>query len=191
MMEENEQLRAELVGRQITSLLSQTGISIAGLASATDLSVNHLRTIKNGKASISSKTAGKIADFFELELSVIFSPKLIKLKKWEHIETIRKFYSDNVNNTQFFIARQAEKSVAYFLKTELIPSSFFEEKREVNDVQDYIKKEYKRGFTSKELSRQLNRLADSGVLSKEDKTGNKSIYLYHRKSKKDQLQSDC
>lgn len=183
-MEENEYQRAELVGNQLTSLLDQTGINVTGLAIATDISVNHLRTIKNGKASISSKTAGKIADFFGVEIDVIFSAKLFKLKKWETIETIKNFYEENVNNPQFFVARQGEESIAYFIKKELIPTMFFAEQREVNYVRKYIKKEYKRDFSSKEISRQLNRLTDSGVLSKEDKTGNKSIYLYKLKLKK-------
>ncbi|MET4140949.1 helix-turn-helix transcriptional regulator [Pedobacter sp. UYP1] len=184
-MEENEYQRAELIGNQLTSLLDQTGINVTGLAIATDISVNHLRTIKNGKASISSKTAGKIADFFGVEIDVIFSAKLFKLKKWETIETIKNFYKENVNNPQFFVSRQGEESIAYFIKKELIPKMFFAEQREVNYVRKYIKKEYKRDFSSKEISRQLNRLTDSGVLSKEDKTGNKSIYLYKIKQLED------
>jgi transcriptional regulator with XRE-family HTH domain len=180
-MEQNDQARAEIVGCQIKSLLSQSGLSIVGLAHAIEMSVNHLRTAKNGKASISGKTAGKIADFFGIEIGVLFSARDFRLKKLENIENLQRFYIDNENNPQFFVRRKGENSVAHFLKEILLPSGFFSERREVNEIQSFIKKHYKRDFTSKELSRQLTRLFDAGMLIREDKTGNRSIFLYKNK----------
>lgn len=177
-MDLNDQVRAEMVGKQLTSLLAQTGISIVGLAHAIDMSPNHLRTVKNGRASISSKTAGKIADFFEIEIGILFSSKTFKLKKIENIETIRCFYSENEHNSQFFLYGKVKNSVAYFLREVLLPFGFFSENREVNEIQAFAKSKFKKDFSSKELSRQLNRLAVAGLLSKTDKTGNRSIFLY-------------
>ncbi|NRF41127.1 helix-turn-helix domain-containing protein [Pedobacter foliorum] len=180
-MEQKHQIRAEIVGKQITSLLAQSGISIVGLAQAIEMSVNHLRTIKNGKASISSKTAGKIADFFEVELGDLFSSKILKLKKWKDIKTIRAFYNANEHNPQFFLHRRGENSVAFFLNKSILPSGFLFNEKEVNEIKSFIKNEFNKDFTSKELSRQLNRLVDSGILTRQDKTGRKSIFLYKLK----------
>lgn len=184
MMKENEQTSSELVGKQVTSLLDQTGISIVGLAIGTEISLNHLRKIKKGTASISSKTAEKIAKFFGVGVDVIFSAELYKLEESENKGNVEKFYKENVNNHKFFVDRQQEESVAYFIGKKLIPSQFFAEHREVNYVKKYIKEEYNLDFSSKEISQHLTRLSEKGILTKEDKTGKKSIYLYKLKSKK-------
>lgn len=184
MMKENEYTSSELVGKQVTSLLDQTGISIAGLAIGTEISLNHLRTIKNGTASISSKTAGKIAIFFGVSIDVIFSTELHKLEEPKNQGDIGKFYKENANNREFFVDRQQENSVAYSINTNLIPSQFFAEGREVSYVQKYLREEHGLDFSSKDISQHLTRLSKKGILTKEDKTGNKSIYLYKLKSKK-------
>ncbi len=181
-MEDKDQLRAKTIGSQIESLLKQSGISIIGLASAISMSVNHVRTIKQGKASsISTKTAGKIADFFGIEIGDLFSSEPIKLNNLEELATLQAFYKENENNPKFFEARKGENSIAYFLKNTLVPSGYFREQREVYQVREYAKKEFNKDFDSKEISRQLNRMVESGELEKEDKTGNKSIYVYKNK----------
>lgn len=178
-MEDKDQLRAKTLGSQIESLLEQSGISIIGLASAINMSVNHLRTIKQGKASsISTKTAGKIADFFGIEIGDLFFSQPIILRNLEEISTIQAFYEENEKNPKFFEARKRENSVAYFLKNDLVPSGYFSEPREVYQVKEYAKEEFNKDFDSKEISRQLNRMVESGELEKQDKTGNKSIYVY-------------
>lgn len=179
-MGQKDLIRAQTVGRQLTALLVQSEISIVGLAHAIEMSVNHLRTIKNGKASISIKTAGKIADFFDLEIGALFSSKPLTLKKLQDIANVKDFYASNVNNSQFFLHRREENSVAVFLKKILLSSEFLNEEREVNEIQSFIKNGFHKDFTSKELSRQLNRLVNAGMLTKRDKTGRKSIYLYSR-----------
>ena len=178
MEETNEKERSAIVGRQLGSLLQQAGITIVGLAHAIDMSVNHLRTIKAGKASISSRTAGKIADFFNIEVSQLFSAKSIKIKNIRSIPTVKRFYEENVGNLQFFIRQRKENSLMHFLRTELLKSKYLEEEHDVREIREHCKDNYKRNFTSKALSAQLVRLAEEGVLVRRDKFGNGSVYLY-------------
>jgi plasmid maintenance system antidote protein VapI len=171
----------QIIGRQVTSLLDQTGIRVEGLAFAIKMSINHLRTVKAGKASISTRTAGKIADFFEIKVNMLISEKSIKLRKPDKIETIKQFYEENKNNPKFFIDRQRENSVAHFLRTGLIPGGYLNDEREVSEMRVYCLTKYQRKFESKELSRQLGRLVDEGLLSRRDKFGNGTVYLYRKK----------
>lgn len=178
MAETNDQERALAVGRQLRSLLQQAGITIVGLAYAIDMSVNHLRTIRTGKASISSRTAGKIADFFYIEVSQLFSVKPIKIKNIKSIPTIKQFYEENVGNPQFFTNQIKDNSLMHFLRTELLKSKYFEEEHDVGEIRKHCKEKYQRNFSSKALSAQLVRLAEEGALVRRDKFGNGSVYLY-------------
>lgn len=178
MAEANDKERSAIVGKQLRSLLQQAGITIVGLADAIDMSVNHLRTIRADKASISSRTAGKIVDFFNIEVSQLFSAKPIKIKNIRSIPTIKRFYEENVGNSQFFIRQRKENSLMHFLRTELLKSKYFEEEHDVGEIRKHCKEKYQRNFTSKALSAQLVRLAEEGALVRRDKFGNGSVYLY-------------
>ncbi len=181
-METKENERSIIVGKHLESLLQQSGITIVGLAVGIGMSVNHLRTVKAGKASISSRTAGKISDFFEIEVSQLFSPKPITLKKVENIPTIKQFYVDNSANLEFFInLKKTENSLMYFLRNTLLKSQFLAEERDVKEILMECELEYQRSFTSKALSAQLIRLAKEGALTSRDKFGNGSVYLYKLK----------
>lgn len=134
--------------------------------------------IEKGTANITSKMAGRITDFFEIDIKRLYSASPVKIKKAILIPTIKRFYEENERNPQFFIKRKGENSVSHFLKQTLIPYGYFNKNREVNEVRDFAKSQFKRDFTSKELSRELNRMVESGKLIRSDKTGNKSIYLF-------------
>ena len=182
MAETNDKERAAIVGRQLNSLLQQTGITIVGLAHAVDMSVNHLRTIRAGNASVSSRTAGKIADFFDIEVSQLFSAKPVRVKNIRSIPTINRFYEDNVGNPQFFTDQRKENSLMHFLRTELLTTKYLKNEHDVGEIREHCKEIYKRDFTSKALSAQLVRLVKEGLLSKRRKFGNGSVYLYKLKT---------
>eukprot|EP00388_Colpodella_angusta_P015269 GDKJ01037865.1.p1 GENE.GDKJ01037865.1~~GDKJ01037865.1.p1 ORF type:complete len:182 (-),score=8.75 GDKJ01037865.1:622-1167(-) len=177
-MEQNENIRSLIIGKNLNSLLLQTGITITGLAYAIDMSVNHLRTIRLGKASISSRTAGKISDFFEIDVSLLFSSKPIKLKNFKSIDTVSRFYEDNSKNKEFFVNSKEENSLMFFLRKELLKSDFLKVERDVKEIKDYCIKQYQRNYTSKALSAQLLRLSDEGYLEKSKKFENNSVYLF-------------
>lgn len=181
VMEAKENIRSWIIGKNLDSLLQQSGITITGLAYAIDMSVNHLRTIRLGKASISSRTAGKISDFFEIDVSLLFSSKPIKLKNIKGINTIGRFYEDNSKNVEFFINSKEETSLMYFLRTELLKSDFLKVEHDVKEIKNYCSKQFQRSYTSKALSAQLLRLSQEGHLERSRKFANSSVYLYKLK----------
>ncbi len=180
-MKENTDSLSIIVGKQLTSLLSQSGLTITGLAFGIKMSLNHLRVIKSGKAHISSKTAEKISNFFEIEVEALFSSKKIKLKKPSNIHNLRTFYEENQHNPKFFISRQKENSVADFLKKILLLDSYLLDEHTVGEIKEYCQSsKYKRKFEGKELSRELSRLAKKGALIKRDKFKNGTVFLYKK-----------
>lgn len=180
-MKAKENSSSSIVGKNLTSLLLQSGITITGLAYAIEMSVNHLRTIRLGKASISSRTADKISTFFEIEVSLLFSTKSIKLKNINNIETVNNFYRDNSKNAEFFSNNKEENSLMYFLRKELLKSNFLEIERDVKDIKQHCINQYERNYSSKSLSAQLLRLSEEGYLERSKKFANRSVYLYRLK----------
>lgn len=178
LMESKGNKNSAIVGKNLNSLLQQTEITITGLANAINMSVNHLRTVMSGKATISLRTAGKITDFFEIEVSQLFSIKPIKLKNAKSISTIKKFYEENEGNQEFFISSKKKNSLMYFLRNVLLPSEFLLVEHDVNGIKIHCSDVYQRLFSSKELSAQLLRLYNEGLLLRHDKFGNGSVFMY-------------
>lgn len=177
-MEAKENSSSLIVGKNLNSLLLQSGITITGLSYAIEMSVNHLRTIRLGKASISSRTADKISKFFEIEVSLLFSTKPIKLKNIKSIETINNFYRANSKNVEFFTNNKEENSLMYFLRKELLKSDFLKTARDVKEIKHFCINLHQRTYTSKALSAQLLRLSEEGYLKRSRKFANSSVYLY-------------
>ncbi|UBM60799.1 hypothetical protein LAG90_09140 [Marinilongibacter aquaticus] len=94
------------------------------------------------------------------------------------IEPIAKFYKENEKNAKFFINRRGEYSVAAFLRNTLMADPFMREGKEVSEIIEYCSRTYHRDMKSQELSRELRRLHQKGVLFGKDKFGNGAIYLY-------------
>lgn len=178
------------VGKNLTSLLDQTGITIIGFSHGANISLNHARVIKNGKSSITSKTARKIADFFEIEAGLLFLPKIIKLKDPLKIASIAKFYQDNIDNIQFFTKKALENRVSFILYNYLIPDEImsnwirsFQIVNYVNENKKYQK--YKDLFNIRNVSKALERIYKStDALDKNDLYGNGKVFQYKRKMTK-------
>lgn len=175
---------SQIVGSNVKNLRLQAGLTLEGFAAAISISISYVRMIENGKANITSKLAQRITDFFEIEVQRLYANKPYTLKKLENIPSVKKFYEENERNPQFFLTRKGENSVAHFLRTELIPGIYLNDEREVAEIQNYCLTKHQRKFESKELSRQLGRLADEGLLSRKDKFGNGTVYLYRKKLRK-------
>lgn len=179
MIRQQDPEQAKIIARNVHHIRIWLDLTPKGFSAAVDISVNHLRLIERGESNITSRTAGKIADFAGIEVKHLFSLTLPKLKKPENIPTVKKFYEDNRENYKYFISRKGENSVANFIRTVLIPDGYFKKQRKIVGiiVRD-CRVEYKKRFTSKELSRQLGRLADKGALSKKDPTGTGKKFAY-------------
>lgn len=173
------------VSSNVKNLRVQAGLTLEGFAAAISISISYVRMIENGKANITSKLAQRITDFFEIEVQKLYTNKHYSLKKPENIPSIKRFYDENVRNPQFFLNRKGENSVAHFLRTELISGGYLDDEREVGEIREHCLTKYQRKFDSKEMSRQLGRLVDEGLLSRTDKFGNGTVYLYRKRKAKD------
>lgn len=166
------------VGNNIKSLRIQAGLTIEGLTFALDISISYTLMIQRGATSISAKLAKRIANFFNIEVSQLYSEKKIVLNNPQKIEAIYNFYKENENNPKFFIKRRSEYSVAAFIKNTLLSDPFLKEGQEVSEILNYSYKKYGRVLTSQELSRELRRLYTKGILLRIDKFGNGTAYKY-------------
>lgn len=166
------------VGNNIKSLRIQAGLTIEGLTFALDISISYTLMIQRGATSISAKLAKRIANFFNIEVSQLYSDKKIILTSPLKIETIYNFYKENENNPKFFIKRRSEYSVAAFIKNHLLSDPFLKEGRDVSQIITYSNEKYGRALTSQELSRELRRLYNKGILRRIDKFGNGTAYKY-------------
>jgi len=177
-MGHKDQVRAATIGANIDFLIKRTGISLIGLASATNISVNHFRTIKNGQASITNRTALKIANFFQIDIEVLFSSDPIVLAKMDNVDS---FLQNNKNNIQFFEGRKGETSTPYVVKQVRFETSFFTDGREIHEIKKFIKDNYGKDVTSKQLSQVMNRMVLGDQLVRELKPGSSKNYLYKQK----------
>jgi len=166
------------VAANVRFLREAANLTLEGFISAIGISLTYLRKIEKGEANITTELADKIADFFEIKTESILSAKGIKLKPLEEILPLQKFYKENKNNSKFFIDRKGENSVAHFLKNTLLPTGYFLKGYEVSEIQTYIRNNYNKDFSSKELSRELNRLVEKKKLFRKDLFGNQSIFSY-------------
>ncbi|WP_257670482.1 helix-turn-helix domain-containing protein [Parapedobacter tibetensis] len=173
---------SSIVGHNVKSLRKQAGLTIEGLTFALSISISYMLMIERGAANISSKLAKKIADFFDVGVAQLYMAKPVKLKSPLKTPTIAAFYRENVQNPKFFISRIAEYSVANFLRNILLEDSIMVDGHTVGQLAEYGKEKYKRALNSQELSRELRRLYQKGILDREDKFGNGSVYLYKLKT---------
>ncbi|WP_157543799.1 hypothetical protein [Mucilaginibacter paludis] len=168
-------------------MLEQAGLTIVGFSHGANISLNHARTIKNGKASISSKTAGKIADFFCIEAGLLFLPKAIKIKDPLNIPTIQKFYDENIQNDKFFTVKAKENSVTAILKEKIIYESLMDDWTRSKEIVTYVNetkkyKKYNNIFNIRSVSKALGRIyAESNLLERADLRENGKVFIYKRK----------
>lgn len=167
-----------IFGKNVKHLRLQTGLTIEGLTFALSISISYTLMIERGTANVSSSLAKRIANFFDVEVAQLYTDKTINLKSPLKISSIEKFYQENEQNAKFFIQRRAEYSVASFLRNVLLADSVILEGHTVSELIEYSHKKYKRELNSQELSRELRRLYKKGVLDREDKFDNGSVYLY-------------
>jgi len=175
------------VGRNLCSLLEQSGITVLGLSHATGISLNHLRIIKNGKASISLKTAERIAEFFSIEPGLLFLENPIFLENPASILNVSDFYKNNDSNQKFFIARINESSITLLLKSQIIPSDLFDNWVRSKDILTYLNEsknhlQSKKMFNAKSISKALSRIySETDLLDRDDLRKNGRVFIYKRR----------
>lgn len=181
MKGQREKQRAKRAGRNTYFLRRHADLTVQGLAAGVGLSINHVRKIEAGESNMTARTAGKICDFFDIEIAVLYGSTLPKVRKIEEMPAVKRFYETNKENYQFFRSLKDKNSVAHFLKEVLLKKNYFRKaKREVADVvNESNSEEYRKNFNSKEISRELIRLVERGFLARQDKTGKGKRYLYY------------
>lgn len=186
-MKQNADRNSNLnVGKNLTTLLQQTGLTISGFSHATNISLNHARIIKNGRASITIRTANKIADFFQIEVGYLFLPTPIKLKSPTEIPNIAKFYKENIENKAFFTATAHDKQVMFILTHHLILGGVLDDWTRSKEIIDYVnnKKElaaYRNLFNIRNVSKALSRIFNSTtILERRDMRGNGKVFQYRK-----------
>lgn len=138
--------------------------------------------IERGATNISAKLAKTIANFFGIEVAQLYTDKAITLKSPLRTPSIAKFYEENEKNAKFFIHRRSEYSVASFVRNVLLSDQYISnEGHTVGEIAEYSLIKYKRNLDSQELSRELRRLYLKGLLQREDKFGNGSVFNYSLK----------
>lgn len=177
---ENKNDLSKIVATNVSDLMKQADLTNNGLAEGADLTPHTIVKILNAETNISPKTAKKLSVFFCITVSQLFSNKRIKLKKLSDITPLKEFYSNNQSNPTYFRSRAKENVVAHFLKNVFINDPFLNEGRRVKEIAKYIKEspQYKKNFSSKTIAKELDRMYESGLVRKEDKTGKGSVYYY-------------
>ncbi|PWG81189.1 helix-turn-helix domain-containing protein [Pararcticibacter amylolyticus] len=181
----NDNLSA-IVGRNIKELRIQANLTIEGLTFALSISISYTLMIERGAANISTRLAKKIANFFDIEMAQLYSSKPIKIRPLK-ILPVEQFHKDNKNNPKFFLSKRTEYSVASFLRNVLLSDEFVLEYHSVGDLRNFSKEKYQRDLNSQELSRELRRLYMKGILERDDRFNNGSVYLYKLKISNEQL----
>lgn len=172
-----------IVGKNVKSLRIQSGLTVDGLAVAIKVSVSYAKMIQKGTANISSAKAKEIANFFNIEVSQLYSDKKVSLFNHMKIQSIADFYKENERNPKYFIDRKSEYKVPAFINEYLLDDTFLNTGREISEIKNYCYEVYKREFTSAELSREFRRLHEKGdKVGREDKFGNGSVYKYFVKN---------
>lgn len=174
------------VGKNLTSLLEQTGITIVGFSQAVGISLNHARVIMNGKASITQRTADKIASFFEIELGRLFLDETLNLNDPLDIPKIKEFYKNNEQNANYFRGRSKEKSITYLIINKLIHETIFDDWTRVGELLHFINEaekysKYKNIYTHKGISKALGRIfLKYDILQRKDYGKNGKVFVYRR-----------
>lgn len=171
------------VGKNVKSLRIQSGLTIDGLAVAIKVSVSYAKMIQKGTANISSAKAKEIANFFNIQVSQLYSDKKISLFNHLKIQPIADFYKEHERNPKYFISRKSEYKVPAFIKEHLLDDPFLKTGREISEIIAYCFEAYKRSFTSAELSREFSRLYEKGEqVGRIDTFNNGSKYKYFVKN---------
>src|SRR3546814_17970240 len=69
MKGQREKQPTRRVAKNVHYLRLHVDLTVQGLAAGVDLSVNHVRLIEAGKSNITARTAGKICEFFNIEIA--------------------------------------------------------------------------------------------------------------------------
>jgi len=174
----------KIVGRNFRSMRLQSGLTKEAMVIAINKSISYILMIERGAANISSNLAKVICDFFEIEVSQLYSDKEIKLKPINKTNTLALFYKENEHNAKFFINRRKEYSTAAFLREILIPENVLDNYIAVREIIAISKSDFNRDLSSQELSRELRRSYNKQILERRDKFGNASVYEYRLKRDK-------
>src|SRR3546814_9844803 len=135
MKGQREKQPTRRVAKNVHYLRLHVDLTVQGLAAGVDLSVNHVRLIEAGKSNITARTAGKICDFFNIDIAVLYGVAFPEKRPIEKMPAVKRFYRENKRNPQFFISAKAQNSVASFVREVLLKNTkYLRKKREVSEI---------------------------------------------------------
>ncbi len=171
---------SKIIGRNFKTLRLKAGLTSKGIAFALKISISYVLMIERGGANLSQEKLESICNFFDIPVSLFVSEKLPKLDLSRKKGLISSFYIQNKHNHDFFIERKKEYKVATFLKDVLLSDGIFNEERSVKEIITYSKGKFARVLKSQEVSRELRRLYEKGVLARRKKYESSTSYLYRK-----------
>lgn len=174
---ENNEIN-KIVGTNFKSIRIQAGLTKDAMAFGLEKSISYILMIERGAANISQKLAKEICDFFEIKISQLYNNKPIKIKPVAKNNRLKIFYEENSNNEKFFIDRRKEYSTAAFIREVLIPENVLDNFITVGEIITISKRDFNRILESQELSRELRRSFKKGILERNDKFKNGTVYEY-------------
>lgn len=173
---------ATIVANNLTSLMNHYDLTPYGVEAGAGVEIHTIAKILRKTTNISTFTAKKLSNFFEITIDALFSSRPLKLKRPDNVPTIKQFYADNVLNPKFFISKQKENVVAQFLRTVLIYDPHLNEKKRSGIIAKHINNTYGKSFNPKTVAKELARMYEEELIDREDKTGKGSVFYYGLKS---------
>ena len=180
-----------VIRNRIKLIMEIAGLEVAGFAEFTKVSVSHIYAILNGRKSLTSQTANKIAIGFKLNGWNILNPDF-KITESIKSTALNKFYADHQEATDYFKATIAERKDSYFFEHELIPTGIFDKPVYVWQVREACIA-LGRNLSSKQIAQIADHLATNKKLGtenrlikkKNDDYGERMVRVYFLPNNKD------
>lgn len=157
----------ERLASRLRELMNILGMTVSGFAEFIGRDSSHIYGILNLTRPFSHALAEDIGKKLNingskiLNLNVPVSPSIAKT------ESILEFKKDKRNNPEYFSSTLTDRSIDLFISRILIKSSFLKEPRYLNEIELFIKSEYKKTFIGDQLSKALRYSVRKGVLISE------------------------
>ncbi|WP_461789684.1 helix-turn-helix domain-containing protein [Pedobacter sp.] len=151
-----ERFDRPLFGRNVKILREALGISQHDFSSLIDISKRTLANIEAGATNISIDLLSAISSFFGLSIDSLSDPKLLVPSNFR--DKVKELHK---NKSAYQIILNKKPNLTFAINQLLLPSSFLNAGREINEVKLFFEKlgwEYLGTSISNALKRQKNKI---------------------------------